>query len=117
MDTSPIVALLSNTETAFTEASPHFRSTTSPPVLRTSPLLEDTRTWQEDQAPSLSCSLRCRKCKMLSTVCHFITRGLTTPLAQPTVKGTRFTTGVNYTFGTVECKTRTVAVTTLVVIM
>jgi hypothetical protein len=111
VDTIPITALLNTTEAASIEASLRFQSTTSPLGPRTSPLLEDTQIWREDQAPSL----RCRKCTRLSLASHFITRELTTLLVPSTVRGTRFTTGVDHSFGTIECKTQ--MVTALVVTM
>jgi hypothetical protein len=111
VDTNPIITL-PITEAASTETSPRFRSTTSPLDPRTLLRLEDTLIWREDQA----LSLRCRKCKRLSLASHFIIRELTTPMAPSTVKGTRFTTGVNHTFGTIERHSQTVTVTALVVI-
>ena len=111
VDTIPITVLLSTTEPASIEASPHSQSTTSPLGPRTLPLLEDTQIWREDQAPSL----RCPKCTMLSLASRFITREFTTPRAPSTVKGTRFAMGVDSTLSTIERMTQTLTVTALVV--
>ena len=111
VDTIPITALLNTTEAASIEASLRSQSTTSPLGPRTLPLLEDTQIWREDQAPSL----RCRKCTRPSLASRFITREFTTPRAPPTVKGTRFATGVYSILGTIERMTQTL--TALVVTM
>ena len=86
------------TGTAFVEVLPRFQSTTSPLVPRTLLLVPDTRIWREDRAPSL----RCRKCTRLSMASRSITRELTTLTAPSMVRGTRFATGVDYTFGKIE---------------